>query len=274
MIEEIRRGEELRDSINYILKEKKENQALIIPFNMKYFLLNILDFKMLTILQKRTININFVETESMLIVDTEKLNAITLDNIGRVFLNKLEEYTFDQLIELTIKYNSEPITAANIPQFSQFHDGIHNILKVLRQAGDYGPTYNEVGKYLTERGKQDGAYKKYGENHSKLAALLDLTYLERNGTIQVYLTLLGKELEKLTVQQAEAIAAKLAIKIPVITEILKRAMVGRVAIVDVLKEYLSDTTARRRESNVRNIIKIIQEHYVGSEYTEVFKNII
>ncbi len=63
------------------------------------------------------------------------------------------------------------ITSKDIPQFSSFKNCTKNICKKLLEVNDPGLQFIEIGKLLLDDGnsRNDVAYRKYGENHSKTA---------------------------------------------------------------------------------------------------------
>jgi len=207
----------------------------------------------------------------------EVASSNTKSNIAlfsEFFVEQLKRCDFDEIIETIIYNNKTSITQANIPQFSNFADGTNRLITILRKSGNYGPIFDDIGLYLTNPGKKTAAYKKYGENHSKLSELFDLTYIIRKGGArQVYLTELGKVIEKMQEESSKNIIAKLAIKIPIIKKLIESALTGEVSIESVLSNYLSASTVIRRRPNVKYIINLIKDEYDGTKYTKALDNI-
>lgn len=152
------------------------------------------------------------------------------------------------------------ILPANIPQFSSFEDGVYNVVTIIRQMGDFGPGYEKVGRYLLEKGKKPLAYFKYGENHSKVAQQLGLLKTKKEGKqTQVFLSEVGKIYESLDEVKRREYVNKHILKIPIIHKLVSKR--NGIDIYEELKIYLSESTAKRRTSNVRKIMKIVNAVY-------------
>lgn len=145
---------------------------------------------------------------------------------------------------------------------------------MLQNEGDYGFRFETLGKKLTHStDKSDIAYIKYGENHAKLAAILDLVLIiSISGAKYAYLTELGKILACNKEAQDEIIA-KLIPLIPIIQFCLRRAVHEKVDVEIILRRYLSKSTAYRRASSIRGLLKVMGERYNGTKYLTLLYNI-
>lgn len=70
--------------------------------------------------------------------------------------------------DIVVNLEQKVITTASIPQYSSFDDGTTNLIQFLRMAGNFGPSFVEVGKHYLETGHQERAYIKYGENQCQV----------------------------------------------------------------------------------------------------------
>jgi len=195
-----------------------------------------------------------------------------LDNVENTFWisisEKNEDYCrqlTDVLLSLSLNDLKEKIkdcekcyiSAKNIPQFSNYENGTINILQRLRMAGDFGPTFVELGEQFSEPGKKEAAYKKYGENHAKIAELLGLVKIIRESNSRVYLTQLGKVVESYTIDEQERIIERLILRIPIIKYLIKEQKSCSEEVTEALSLFLAESTAKRRKSNVERLLKVI-----------------
>lgn len=152
------------------------------------------------------------------------------------------------------------ISPANIPQFSCFEDGVFNVITIIRQMGDFGPGYEKIGRYLLGNGKKSLAYYKYGENHTKLALQLGLLKSNIKGKqTQVFLSEVGKIYEYCEQGKKWEYINKHILKIPIIHDLVFNK--HEIDIYEELKKYLSDSTSKRRTSNVKKLIRMINSVY-------------
>lgn len=158
--------------------------------------------------------------------------------------------------------NREAVTKENIPQYSSLPDALFGVAKVLRDA-DTSMGFEDIGHYLT-RGdpsikQNETANKKYGENHAKLAALLDLVLIDKaDSRARIGLSEFGKYFCRLPAGEQEGLSYKLCLRIPIVQDyfLSERPL-------DAMEEdlkILSKETQKRRRSNVANVIQWITEH--------------
>ena len=128
--------------------------------------------------------------ESYEIVDIQKYN----ENQAKGFVELVTTISRDEWFDILAKAHSEKtVYAADIPQFSNFDVGTIQVVSLIRQLGDYGPTYEKIGRDLLGKGRNKVAYLKYGENHSKLAEQCGLLKVILEGRKKtVFLTEVGK----------------------------------------------------------------------------------
>ena len=98
------------------------------------------------------------------------------------------------------------------------------------------------------------AYKKYGENRSKLAALLDLVVIDKKGgrNCYIHLSSLGEQVYLLENKDREDIICKLFLRIPIIQKsVINDCDFG---LIEKELSVLSKKTQDRRRSDVTNIL--------------------
>lgn len=196
--------------------------------------------------------------------------------IAEWFCNQLITIPLEFIFE-SIKSNpcSEDITPSNIPQFSNFEDAYIETLDILVKSKS-SMKYDELGKYL-DNGKDKNvvAQRKYGENHSKMAALLDLTVItQQNSNYVVSTSVFGQAVYKLSSDDRKRIVAHLLFRVPIIQKLLTDASSSIVNIDDELA-CLSEQTRKRRRPNIVAIIQFIHQNTVDSDLSlrEAINNI-
>lgn len=185
-------------------------------------------------------------------------NAACCEEQNRIItalLSAIHNATTDHIIQL-IKdtENREAVAKDNIPQYSDLTTAVYGVLEALSRAG-HALSYQELGRELLYGDKKPGADMKYGENHAKLAAQLDLVTIRKHGTmLQVELSELGKQLKILADETKDNILAKLCLRIPIIQN---AALAGSDRDNSILHDLsiLSSTTKARRLANIRDLVE-------------------
>lgn len=195
---------------------------------------------------------------------------INIDNYGAEYILKNVRDLPIQDILLLIRDSKYPhplITPGNIPQFSQFYD-YENVLRIVMDSGEKDISFEMLGYYL-EGKRSIRAMVKYGENHYKLASQMGLVtsgkHRENTFLGSCYHHIKDEEIRHM-------IGCKLCLRIPVIWKIMFLACIGPVDISAFLGQYLSPSTAMRRKSNIRKILKLLQG-YDTEERQYIYKNI-
>lgn len=158
------------------------------------------------------------------------------------------------ICKLISKLDQKKITTATIPQYSSFDNGTINMIRFLRMAGNFGPSFLEVGQHYLESGHQERAYIKYGENHSKLAEILGTTIIKKEDRKRVYLNELGYALEKRSLEEQHDCFIKLAGIVPIVQYAIINNIEDDRELEKVLCNYLSPSTALRRRRNTWYLI--------------------
>ncbi len=180
------------------------------------------------------------------------------------------------LFQIIKQYPSgEQVLPSNIPQFSDLGDAFYAVPDTLSRSGQ-AMTFDELGAYLDNgKDKNNVAQRKYGENHSKLATLLDLAVITaHNNAYQVALSVFGATFCKRTKDEQKALVARLLFRIPIVQNILLRALSEEVDISEALSSLSAQTLNRRRP----NIVALVRFMYASidnrdCELTQVLQNI-
>lgn len=156
----------------------------------------------------------------------------------------------------------ELITSSNVPQFSSV-DAAYKVPEILFAINE-GQEFESLGIYLDyDPHKKPAANKKYGENHAKLAALLDLADIVNAGKMMVVPTEFGSLFAQLDCAEKRAMAARLCFRIPVVQRMIASEEED-VEIADFLKIF-SDSTKKRRLPNIRALLAVIKREMRPSD---------
>ena len=145
----------------------------------------------------------------------------------------------------------------DIVQFSNLDHAINNVC-ICCETESKDLTFSELGK-LIMHSKQDGACKKYGENHSKLAAELSFVILIKNKSYIVKNTALGTFTIGLEKDEKEELVKKLAMRNRFIKSLIFHAKNGVISYNDLARKVLSESTCIRRKPNVKKLVSLILE---------------
>lgn len=187
---------------------------------------------------------------------------VEVESVVKKFINQILSTSEEEIIEL-IKQSDEheDVTKDNIPQYSNLQHAYIDTPQIINDSGEE-ITFETLGYYLKRNNDEflhnTVADKKYGENHAKLAALLDLVRIDKAQTShKVEMSEFGKVYCTLTKEEKEQLARKLRYRIPIVQ---KYYLSGEDE--NVLEEELSIlslTTKNRRRSNVINVVQWIPE---------------
>lgn len=159
------------------------------------------------------------------------------------------------------------ITTKNIPQFSDIQS-IDKVLNIVESSVDGKLAYRNIG-YFFNKDASEGAQHKYGENHYKLASSIGLVTVEKPYSVTplYYAYLLSERTQK------KEIIAKLLLNIPIIQKILIESEKSSYNVPDLLYQYLSKSTARRRGSSIKQVINSICDIMPETERAIIKNNI-
>lgn len=178
--------------------------------------------------------------------------------IAEWFSEKLRSVSINEVFEIVRNNPSkEDILPSNIPQFSNLADAYFKTPDILVCSGQ-SMFYDELGIYL-DNGKEKNkvAQRKYGENHSKLAALLDLVVIiAESHSYKVSISVFGTAYNKKSEEEKKKLVARLFLRIPIVQKMLIDALSAKIYIDDELT-CLADQTKKRRRPNIASIIEFI-----------------
>lgn len=169
----------------------------------------------------------------------------------------------EEIVELIKRsIDREKVTKDNIPQYSSLEDALFKVVSILHDSEEV-LSFEELGHYLTRNdpsAKQNPvANKKYGENHAKLAALIDLVLIDKTySRAQITLSEYGKYVCLFPIEKQELIVHKLCLRIPIVQEFFINERVYEV--IEKNLDVLSEETKKRRRSNVNNVVRSIMEY--------------
>ncbi|MCK5645006.1 MAG: hypothetical protein KAJ19_29670, partial [Gammaproteobacteria bacterium] len=202
-----------------------------------------------------------------------KCNDVPKDRIAAWFCEMLLNVELIDIIQMLKETTAlENILPSNIPQYSQMSDAIHKVVTILHQSGKEDMTFDDIGYFLSGKDKSKIAQRKYGENHSKFAALLDLTSVSApNNVNHIALSVLGHAYCDLTIEKQDALVARLAFRIPIIQHMFINAL-DKEVIVSEYMHVLSEQTKKRRKPNVMDLISFLKK-YATKDTKQIFDHI-
>ena len=181
--------------------------------------------------------------------------------IASWLINAISRYSIDDIFSLiNCASMKEEIDASNIPQLSKFSAATEEIPKILMESGLESFNFKELAYYLKGCGTSEFAKMKYGENHAKLATLLDLASITfPQNSAEVGKSILLKEYYRLNKIDRNNLICKLILRIPIIQAILCQASSGNLNPEILLKTVLSSKTQERRSSSIKALLKVLHQ---------------
>ncbi len=173
------------------------------------------------------------------------------------YIETLINIPYSDFIEFVQKHvQIFPITSNDIPQFSSLDNCTINICKKLAELNDPGIKFVDIGKLLLDDGnpRNEGAYRKYGENHSKTAFTLGLTQFKESTW---YLSCIGYLFFSLNKENQKAILARCLLRNRFIARIIAESEHGDVNVAKYM-DCLSKSTILRRKPNVMQLINLCE----------------
>lgn len=190
---------------------------------------------------------------------------------GSTVIECLSKVSVDQVLELLLEKQDQliPVKTSNIPQFSNIND-VFKVIQILIDSPEERITRNTIGYYLCPVGAKDTARTKYGENHLKIAVQLGLI----DDATNMQITDLGLSLYLLEDHaQRMKVISLLSLRVPIIQYALSNAVTGRFNIFNYLLTMLSLSTATRRRSNIRVLLRLL-DNISTPEFRRVLFNIV
>lgn len=174
------------------------------------------------------------------------------------------EHFFDVIETLELERELVP---ADVPCFSNFENGASRLNELLEFEPD-GLTFSDAGYQLMNSVKP-GARVKYGENHSKLAAMMSLVTISNSRPAVVKATVWGEFLTRYDLKRKAGVLQKLLLRDLCVKTIVKSALQGPATYRDAVKA-LSLSTALRRRTNVKCLVEFVLS---GTDREEVLSRI-
>jgi predicted nucleotidyltransferase len=177
----------------------------------------------------------------------------------------------EQFIQRNIEMETtEAITPKDVFQFSTLEAGTDHICQALNEAGNPGVTFIQAGKLLLNDGtlRKDTAYIKYGENHLKTAEALGLLY---ELTRMYFVSCIGIIYLKLNDEDRKSLNVRLFLRNKFIARLIKATASANVDARQFLY-MLSDSTYIRRKSNIKCILRYLQDS-TEYDFSEIFQKI-
>ena len=143
---------------------------------------------------------------------------------------------------------------ADVPCFSTFDNGAARLNELL-EFEPSGLTFSDAGYQLMNSVKI-GARTKYGENHSKLAAIMDLVTISDDKPVIVRATPWGSFLTRYDLKKKHDVLQKLILRDLCVKTIVKSALNGPASYRDTTTA-LSASTALRRRANVKCLVEYV-----------------
>lgn len=170
------------------------------------------------------------------------------------YVREINRISTDHIItEIQQNYCYECCSPSDIFQFSNWNDVCQNMCESLID-NDNGKKFNDIGKLLLNDNiiRKDAAYKKYGENHAKVASELGiLNELSRT----YFLSCFGYVFLELSKEDQKKFLLRLLIR----TKSFRNLFFfqnGEIVLRDLFS-CLADSTYFRRASNYKSLIGFI-----------------
>ncbi len=215
-----------------------------------------------SLIEQEFIKLYFNKEIDLLCLNYKTSDCITDTRMASEYIKYiLLKYNIEDLINI-LKYSEimEDITPQNIPQISKFSD-VTRTVQILIESEEENMRFNTLGYYLNQNDdpnrKNDLALKKYGENHSKLAALLDLTIINKSGhNSYINISDLGKQFYKLNDEEKYDVLIKLLLRVPIIRNCVLSNFDYNTIANDI--KILSKTTQKRRKTNIIEMVNMVK----------------
>lgn len=153
-----------------------------------------------------------------------------------------------------IQNNKGIVTDEQLTQSSAFDSCSSEMCKAMDWQGNPGLNFVEIGQLFPEkiRVKNEGAFRKYGENQVKTSTQLGLTF-EYYG--YWYLTCVGYIYNELEPHIQKSLLARTVLRIPLYQAILTELLEKDVDLTKYMRS-LSDTTKGRRSGSILKMINL------------------
>lgn len=196
---------------------------------------------------------NFRELVSQFIyVPCESLSEL-LNGPADEIIHKIIEIPLDYFLLIVDEGEIEYCSPRYIPQYSDLDSAIETEVNYLAKNG--ACSLETIGSILPKQITNSVCARvKYGENHSKLLEIFGLA-LVQNGFVQ--LTEIGVGFSQLDMEERMAYVQRSIFRTPIIRNIMIKSNNQVVSVHNELLLYLSESTAKRRLTNVYSLIKLL-----------------
>lgn len=186
------------------------------------------------------------------------------------YIHIINQQPISEILLAVIERNKNfEITSADLLQFSSFEDCTVNICALFLNENNPGLTAEETGRLLlaNQSKKKLLAYRKYGENHAKAAVSLGLAYVITN---VYFISSLGMVYNQLSEETQRNLTTRLVLRTPEISLLYQKYSESRNVNAREFMSALSDSTYRRRRSNLRTLIGVLAkcEEFDFSEFID------
>ncbi|MBO7184000.1 MAG: hypothetical protein J6V49_07690 [Bacteroidales bacterium] len=187
------------------------------------------------------------------------------------YIHSVLEIPIESFIEHIENIKRQPITAADIFQFSNFENATKNLCAKIVCSENAGLKFLEIGKLLFDDGisRTDTAFRKYGENHIKMAEAVGLAF--KDGTAY-YLSPIGCVYDKLADTEQSKLMIRLILRNKLISQLFSVALKGTFRLESFLYD-IAESTYQRRKPNIKFVIDMLN---ASDEYAflPITKNIL
>lgn len=180
--------------------------------------------------------------------------------VGEVedYVRQILRVPIERFVQRDIEIETvDAIKPKDVFQFSTLEAGTDHVCRALYDSGNPGVTFIQAGKLLLDDGNQrsDVAYIKYGENHLKTAEALGLLF---ELTRTYFVSCIGIVYLKLNDEDKRKLIVRLFLRNKFIARLVKATAIANVDARQFLY-MLSDATYIRRKSNIKCILRYLQE---------------
>ncbi len=175
------------------------------------------------------------------------------------YVTSVTEIPVDQFLDNYYSIGKDRnITSKDLLQFSSLEDATITICERYIEECNPGFSAEETGRLLlkNEQAKRLLAYRKYGENHAKAAEAFGLVYSITN---VFFLSGLGLVYLQLSDKQREQLLTRMVLRTHEIEQLYRNYRQGKHTSAREYMNMLSDSTYRRRRSNLRRLIRVLSE---------------
>lgn len=185
------------------------------------------------------------------------------------YIDKVLAIPYNEFIEY-IKENKGIIEDDQLTQSSNFAACSSEMCKALERQGNPGMNFVNIGQLFPQyvKARNEGAYRKYGENQIKTSTQLGLTF-EYYGCW--YLTCVGYIYNELEIQQQKSLLARTILRTPLYQTILTELLDKDVDLTKYMQS-LSDSTKGRRSGSIMRMTNLCLDECkkVGINYHNLF----